>query len=280
MNEVLRTLIYGGQVSLTLINATELAREGAKRHALSQASARAFGRALAVMTYMSACLKNERGEISLALRCDGGAEEICISGNHALFMRGYIGNTNLTENEEMRALGENGTLTIIRDDGYRRPFVGSCALPSERDIDKAFEEYYRISEQLPTRIATTAICDEKGELLFVGAAVVQPLPFADEQTIEKVQNLQLNGLLSAVQAQGCASAANAYFDAFEAWETRGAAYRCNCSREYLTRVLVSLGEQQLRAVIQEDGEVKVHCHYCNTDYAFTEEDADKLFPRR
>lgn len=279
MSNVLRTLVYNGQVSLTLINATEIAREGAKRHALSKASACMFGKALSLMTYMSACLKNERGEISLALRCEGGAEEICISGNHALFMRGYIGNTALNDSEK-DAFGQNGTLTIIRDDGYRRPFVGSCAVPPQSNLDEAFEEYYRISEQLPTRIATAAVFNEKNELIFAGAAVAQPLPFADEETIEKTQSLDLSALLSAIQSQGCENAARSFFENFEAWETREAAYRCNCSREYLTRVLVSLGEKQLRSVIQEDGEVRVHCHYCNTDYAFTEEDADRLFPRQ
>ncbi|MFQ9738204.1 MAG: Hsp33 family molecular chaperone HslO [Christensenellaceae bacterium] len=59
---------------------------------------------------------------------------------------------------------------------------------------------------------------------------------------------------------------------------RKAEYKCNCSKEYLSGVLVSLGKDQLKDILREDGEIKVHCHYCNKDYRFTEEDVEKMFP--
>ena len=81
-----------------------------------------------------------------------------------------------------------------------------------------------------------------------------------------------------MKEKGIESAAlEAYTKDETVWELREAAYKCNCSREYLTRVLVSLGEAQMREIIHEDGSVHVHCHYCNTDYHFTEEDADRIF---
>ena len=278
MNNVLRTLIYNGQVSLTLVDATEIAKEGIQLHKLSKGSSQLFAKALAVMTFMSAALKNEQGEISLALKCDGAAEEIAISGNRALRLRGYIAETQLPDGFSEREMLGEGSMTIIRDDGYNRPFVGACAFPERGGIDKIFEEYYRISEQLPTRIETSIEFDETGALRFVGAAVLQPLPFADKETLEKVEAADLFGLLEAVKTKGVEIAATDAFTKDETvWEVRGAVYKCNCSREYLTRVLVSLGEEQMREIIREDGSVHVHCHYCNTDYHFTEEDADRVF---
>lgn len=282
MQNVLRTLIYDGQVSLTLVDTTALVKEGALKHALSAGSAYAFGKAISAMTFMSACLKGETGEISLSLKTEGGCEEIAVSGNQKLYMRGYIQNTQLdgggNAETERAALGENGSLTIIRDDGYSRPFVGACALPQEGGIDEAFEEYFRISEQLPTRICTVVECEENG-VHFAGVAALQPLPFADAATIEKVQNFDMRALLAEIKKAGVEAAAKGLFaEVNEVWELREAAYRCNCSREYLTRVLVSLGNEQMRAIIREDGAVRIHCHYCNTDYEFTETDADALFP--
>ena len=278
MNNVLRTLIYNGQVSLTLVDATEIAKEGIQLHKLSKGSSQLFAKALAVMTFMSAALKNEQGEISLALKCDGAAEEIAVSGNRALRLRGYIAETQLSDGFSEREMLGEGSMTIIRDDGYNRPFVGACAFPERGGIDEIFEEYYRISEQLPTRIETSIEFDETGALRFVGAAVLQPLPFADKETLEKVEAADLFGLLEAVKTKGVEiAAADAFTKDETVWEVRGAVYKCNCSREYLTRVLVSLGEEQMREIIREDGSVHVHCHYCNTDYHFTEEDADRVF---
>ena len=283
MKNVLRALVYNGQVSLTLIDTTEMVKEGIKLHKLSPASGYVFGKALSAMAFMSACLKEDSGEISLSLKTDGTCGEIAVSGNRALRMRGYIDNTNLVgvgnEETERQALGNTGSLTIIRDDGYSRPFVGACALPENGGIDEAFEEYYRISEQLPTYVATE-VKMEQDNCVFAGAAVLQPLPFADQATLEKVRAFDLKALLAELETKEVEEVASTHFEKEEkVWETRRAVYKCNCSRRYLMRVLVSLGEEQLRAIIQEEGAARIHCHYCNTDYEFTSEDADMLFSR-
>ena len=54
-------------------------------------------------------------------------------------------------------------------------------------------------------------------------------------------------------------------------------YKCSCSRKKLERVILSLGKEELYKIIEEEGAVKAHCHYCNTDYVFTKDDVDKLF---
>ncbi len=279
MNNVLRALIFDGQVSLTLADTTAIVKEGAKLHNLSKDTAVVFGKTLSAMTFMSACLKGETGEISLSVKGDGLGGEIGVSGNKKLNIRGFIENPNAKGNET-DIFGENGSITVIRDDGYARPFVGACAYPQENGVDAAFEEYFRISEQLPTRFETVVETDEEGKVVFAGVAVLQPLPFADETTLEKTWESDLKTLLKTVKTNGVESAAKAVFGQSDTvWEVRLAQYKCNCSRGYLTRVLVSLGEAQMREIINSDGAVRVHCHYCNTDYEFTEEDADKVFPK-
>lgn len=284
MKNLLRTLVYDGQVSLTLADATALVAEGARLHALSGTSAYLFGKALSAMTFMSACLKEDAGEISLSLKTSGEVGEIALSGNRALAMRGYIDNTALqggqNEETERAAFTDGGSLTVIRNDGYARPFVGTCAFPSGGTLDEGFAEYFRISEQIPTRIATTVRLDEGGKVAFAGVAALQPLPFAEEKTLQKANEVDLNALLCDIRAQGVERAAESAFGRDEkVWEVRTAAYECNCSRQYLKRVLVSLGEEQMREIIREDGAVRIHCHYCNRDYEFTDKDADEIFTK-
>ena len=284
MKNVLRTLVYNQQVSLTVADTTAIVREGIRRHGLSPVSAYVFGKALSVMTFMSACLKGETGEISFSLKGDGECGEIAVSGNRRLAMRGFIENTAIggiaNEETEFACLGKNAAVTIIRDDGYSRPFVGACALPENAGIDGGFEEYFRISEQLPTRIVSRVELDEKGDCIFAGVAVLQPLPFADNDTLNKVESFSLSALLDNVRQKGVAeSVKSAFTEEFSVWEDRMAVYKCNCSRQYLTRVLVSLGKEQMLNIIRDDGSVHIHCHYCNTDYDFTEEDADRIFPQ-
>ncbi len=279
MGNVLRTLIWYDQVSLTLADTTETVKEGARLHALSRDSAVVFGKVLSAMTFMSACLKGETGEISLSVKSDGMGGEMGVSGNKKLYMRGFIQNPVATGTEE-EIFGKEGSLTIIRDDGYARPFVGACAFPSDGGVDGAFAEYFRISEQLPTRFQTVVKTDEKGEVLFAGVAVLQPLPFADEKVIEKTWAYDLDACLQTLQEKGVEeSVESAFGRTSSVWEVRESVYKCNCSRAYLKRVLITLGEAQMREIIQTDGAVRIHCHYCNTDYEFTEKDADETFAK-
>lgn len=284
MENLLRTLVYDGQVSLTLANTTQLVQEGIRLHNLSKTSAIVFGKALSVMAFMSACLKNPKGDISFSIKSDGTCGEISVSGNYNQRLRGYIANTQAEGDgaEAQKAcIGETGSLTVIRDDGYFRPFVGACGFPIGANLDEIFEEYYRISEQLPTRIATTVQINENGDCAFAGVAVLQPLPFADEETLEKVEKYDLNVLLKQAQTSDVFAAVKAAFLTDTAvWEEMESVYKCNCSRAYLQEVLISLGEAQMRQIIKEDGAVRVHCHYCNTDYAFTDADADTMFKKK
>ena len=279
MNNLLRTLVFDGQVSLTLADTTEIVQEGARLHNLSKDAVVVFGKTLSAMTFMSACLKGEAGEISLSVKSDGVGGEIGVSGNKKLNIRGFIENPFVKGSEE-EIFGQEGSITVIRDDGYARPFVGACAFPQKSGVDAAFEEYFRISEQLPTRFETLVKTDAEGRVLFAGVAVLQPLPFADERALDKTKTAELAVLLQETEKIGVENAVkNAFGKSEEVWQLRKAQYKCNCSRGYLTRVLVSLGEAQMREIIQSDGAVRVHCYYCNTDYEFTEKDADEVFAK-
>lgn len=279
MANVLRTLLFDGQVSLTVADTTALCLTGIDRHGYTQGRAFVFAKSLSAMVFLSSCLKGDNGEISLSIKNDGG--EIAVSGNRKLYIRGYAENERAdgaVAGAQQRAFDDNTALTIIRDDGYSRPFVGSCAFPQSGEIDEGFEEYYRISEQLPTRIKTVA--DLETEEKFCGVVALQPLPFADEKTLEKVYATDLQTLLDEVQKKGVERAVEELFGKDTAvWEPREAVYQCNCSREYLQRLLVSLGELQMREIIREDGKLHIHCHYCNSDYDFTDKDADEIFAK-
>lgn len=277
MENILRGLVFDNQVSFTLADTTEIVKQAKKLHNLSPASLLVLGKSLSAMVFMSACLKEKTGEISLSVQCNGTGGNIGVSGNQSLYLRGYIENTN-ANGLESETLGNFGSLTIIRDDNYSRPFVGSCALAESGDIDLSFEEYFRISEQLPTKIKTVVEMDTNGECVFAGVAVAQPLPFADEKTLDKTENLPLQDILDGVKSQGLKQTAEKYFQNDLNAETyKTAIYRCNCSRDYLKRVIVTLGKYQAQQIAKEDGAIKVHCHYCNNNYEFSELDIEELF---
>ncbi len=270
-----RTLLLQKAISCTLLDTTELVREGIRLHGATGGAAVLFGKGLSVAAFTSACLKEQTGRISLSLQTNGKGGAMEISGNYDLHIRGYIQNPQAA-GEERDLLGDGGSLTVVREDGYSRPFVGSCAFPENATVDGLVEEYYRISEQLPTRIRTAVELDEEGNCVFAGIAALQPLPFASEESLRAYENADLSALLSRVRAEGATAVARSLAEGEEV-QSLFASYRCNCSREYLSGVLVTLGEKELLEILQSEGVIRLHCHYCNRDYAFTEEDIHALF---
>ena len=53
-------------------------------------------------------------------------------------------------------------------------------------------------------------------------------------------------------------------------------FECNCSKERTGKVLQSIGEKELQAIIDEDKQAEVTCHFCNNKYHFTEEELVEL----
>ena len=283
MNTI-RGLIYDDAVSLTIIDGTELIKEGRKIHRLNKSSTILFGKALLFTAFLSASLKGEKGSVSLLLKGDGSVQNLSLSGNYRLEIRGSIDEPTSPVDLEKEGVEDaslifqkEGSITVVRDDGYARPFVGAVE-PVLGDLDRQFEEYFRISEQLPTFLTSEIRFNEEGEVAFAGLVCLQPLPFASKEATKKSSDKSLQKKAIALMEKGVFLAGEKCYSASkEKMEEKEVRYRCNCSKNYISGVLVSVGEKALLDIVKEDGKVNVHCHYCNTDYNFYEEDIKELF---
>lgn len=272
MDKLLRTLIENEEISLVAIDGTQMIRHAQIIHNMTQASARVFGRMLLVATYMTGWLKESHSEISVSFKHHGDTGEACISGNGEMHMRGYVYNP-LSQDE---GIGK-GYLTVVRDDNYKRPFVGTCEAVSA-DVDENFEYYYRLSEQLPTFIRTDVVFDEHGLCKAACGVFLQPMPGASEIARQFAQNAreQLTDLGKKLENSDMGGVIKQIFGV-TTWEERDVEYRCTCSREYIKGVLKGMGKDELKDIVRTEGKVNVHCHYCNSDYDFFNRDIDEMF---
>lgn len=272
MDKLFRTLIEDEQISLVAMDATEMIRHAQIIHNMTEQAAKVFGKIFMTATYMSCWLKDEDSQISVNFKHHGETGESCVSGDGAMHMRGFIHNP-LAEDGKIG----KGYMTVVRDDHYKTPFVGTCEMVSE-EVDENFEYYYRLSEQLPTYIRTDISFDESGLCQRACGVYLQPMPGADEIKRQYAQNVakELTGLVQMVEKEGLEGALSKIFGVEKA-EPRNIEYHCNCSRAYIAGVLRGMGEAELRDILRTEGKINVHCHYCNSDYDFFEKDVDEMF---
>lgn len=283
MAKILRGLVYNNEVAFAVLDTTDMVNEAIKIHNLSPLSAAAFGRTLTASSYMCSMLKGENSSLSVDIKGDGIGGKIEVSGNSRLKMRGYIENpqTYLPPNSRGKldvsgCVGKNGTITVIKDEGLKQPFVGTVELASG-EIAEDFASYFTYSEQIPTAVALGVKIGTDNKCIGAGGVLLQPLPFASEDSIEKVNSVMQNfGAISSLIAELGAEGVIKKFLNNEKFEVFTPEYKCNCNEEYIRGVLSCVPESELRDIVKTDGKVSVHCHYCNKDYDFYEKDIENI----
>ena len=53
-------------------------------------------------------------------------------------------------------------------------------------------------------------------------------------------------------------------------------YRCDCSRKRMERALISLGPEELRSMIAEQGGAELTCRFCDNVQRFSKEELETL----
>ncbi len=284
MDKILKTLVYNNEVSLAVLDITEMVNEGIKLHNFSPVAAAAFGRTLAVATYMCTGLKGENSALTVTINGNGVGGKIEVSGNNSLCMRGLVDNPTVSMNPNKFGkldvggfVGTTGYIVVVRDDGIGQPFVGTVEL-TNGEIAEDFVKYYAISEQIPTAIAVGVKIGKDGLCEGAGGVILQLLPNASEESIQEVEKviLNFNDISSQIAELGADGVADKYFgDGF--YVEHYPKYKCNCSKEYISGIIKSIGKSELLQICEQEGKVNVHCHYCNTDYDFYKDDIEGLF---
>lgn len=283
---VLRALVFGEEVSLAVLDTTQTVNRAIEIHKLSALSAAALGRTLTAATYLCSGLKEEQSALSVTIKGDGIGGGIYVSGDGALHMRGFIENANAELPPNARGkldvggcVGAEGYLSVVRDDGEGQPFVGTTRLVSG-EIGEDFAAYFAYSEQIPTAVAVGVKIGTDGRCLGAGGVFLQPLPGASEESIAKAEAMIANfsDISAQMQEHTAEEVLRRWFGDVKFYSKKPE-YKCNCSKDYIEGVLAGLGRKEIEDILAEQGEIRVHCHYCNTDYVFTPGDAERLISR-
>lgn len=274
MNKLFKALIYDNEVSLSVLETTEIVNEAIKIHNLDRKGAVVFGNLLTACAYMAGCLKNPQGAVSITVKSNDGSASASVSGDAEGHIRGCI------DGAEKGLRG--GTMTVIKEDGFYRPFVGTCELKCD-DVSENLMQYFHISEQIPTAVALGVKLDEEG-CAAAGGVVMQLLPGTSDENMDRAENAMQDFVHAAdvVEKYGAQGILDKFFKE-EIEKSKSylsfPEYKCSCSRKKIEGVILSLGKDELEKVLKEEGQVKVHCHYCNTDYIFTPENVEHLLKK-
>ena len=273
MDKILRTLICEGQVSLAVLETTELVNNAIGIHRTGAEASHILGGLLTCASYLASSLKEDSGSVSITVKAKDGDGAVSVSSDSALHVRGYA------DGSCKRTLA-GGTLTIVREQDGAMPFVGTCEIASD-DVSDIFATYFQQSEQIPTAVALTVEIGGNGRCLCSGGVIIQLLPDAEDEAIDKAERALCEYQKSADALLKLG--ADGVYEKFFACLSSGVKYelypeyKCNCSESKIVKILASVGKNELLKIAEEQGNVSVHCHYCNKDYVFDKALIEKTF---
>lgn len=283
VSKLYRALVFDERVSLAVLDTTAVVNEAISRHGLSPVAAAALGRTMTAAAYLAGWLKEEKSSLSVSVDGGGKGGKIGVAADGALNIRGYIGHPDIQlppradgKLDVGACVGHNGTFTVIRDDGDGIPFVGTSPLVSG-EIAEDVSAYFLTSEQRPTAVALGVRIGKDGKCIGAGGVFLQPLPGAGDEVLDFAQEqiAKYSAISGVIETAGAKSVLEA-FDAKD-MSVRDVHFQCHCSRERAASAVLAMGKADAYQLLKEQGKICVHCHYCNADYTFDEEDLRKLF---
>lgn len=286
-DKIIRGLLLNRTVNVIAITGKNMVEEARRVHKLSRVCTAALGRTMLATSMMSAKLKSSTDSITVTVAGDGPAGSITVVGREGGIVKGYVTNPEvelplnpLNKLDVGGAVGR-GDLRVVRDFSLKEPYVGSCHLVNG-EIAEDFARYFAVSEQQPSLVYLGVRIEPAcGTVRSAAGLILAPLPNCPDEDLDRLESLSnaISELSMHIdEGEELETALNRLFDGFdfEMTEEMEPAFKCDCSRERLESVLVSLGSTELRDIIENDGKAEIVCRFCSTAYQFGKDVLEEL----
>lgn len=286
-DHIIRAISRDGFVKAMAISSTQIVERARNIHKTTPTATAALGRVLTVCSMMGNLQKVENGALTLQFKGGGPLGTILATSDPVGNVRGYVHNPGITLLEKYAgkldvgaAVGTDGMLTVIRDLQMKEPYIGSVQLVSGEIADD-ITAYFAQSEQTPTACALGVLVDVDQSVKVAGGYLIQLLPGAPDDIIDRLEaGIQKAGAVTPMLSEGLSpreilERVMEDFD-LDFFETTEVAYRCYCSRDRVSRTLITVGRKDLQEIIDEGKPITIECQFCDTNYEFTPEQVSEL----
>lgn len=287
MDRIVRAISSDGLVQAAAICSRDLTERARQIHKLLPVGTAALGRTLSAASLMGNALKGVGASLTLQIKGGGPLGTVLAVSDNLGNVRGYVTNPQvdipLREDGKLDvggAVGREGTITVIKDLHMKEPYVGTIDLLGG-EIAEDVAAYFVESEQIPTACGLGVLVDRDQSVKAAGGYLIQLLPGATEDTIVKVEGgIMAAGNVSAIldkddDPEHMLRQVMSDFD-LKILETCPVEYRCYCSRQRVERTLISLGKDELRQILDEQGHCSMTCQFCDAVYDFSGDELKAL----
>lgn len=286
-NIVLRGIDSSGTFRVFLGDMTKMAEDIRQINDSTPTATAILGRVITGASLMGMMSQDYEDKITITIDGGGPAGKITAVSDGYGNVKAYMNNPEvdipLNANGKLDvggAIGTDGFITVIKDIGLRDPYIGQTQLVSG-EIAEDLASYFASSEQIATAVALGVLVDVDYSVKRSAGFLIQVLPYPDEEILTKLE--ENIGKITSItkimeESKDIYEAFNTIFEGIE-MEIHEEIYpelKCDCSEDRMEQALISIGEKDLREIIEEDGQAEIVCHFCRTKYQFDKAHLEKL----
>ncbi len=280
MNDyMVRAISKNGDVRIFAATTRDTVEEARKDHNSSPVITAALGRLLTGAAMMGAMLKGD-DMLTLQIRGDGPVKGLTVTADARGHVKGFALEPQvmlpIREKDHKLDVGGavgHGTLQVIKDLGLKDPYIGQTALVNG-EIAEDLTYYFASSEQVPSAVGLGVLMNHENTVREAGGFIVQMLPGASDESISIVEkNVAKIKSVTDLLKEGNKpeDLVRIVLDGLdpEIFEPMPVEFKCDCSVEKVSRVLISIGEKELNKLIEEGEPVELKCEFCEKAYTFS-----------
>lgn len=247
------------------------------RHEYPPVLKRILGEMMAASALLASSLKFD-GALLLQLHGKGDLKLAVVEWNADHTLRATARwEGDLADDASLNVLLGAGMFVLILDPkNGTAPYQGMVALEGD-SIAEMLEHYMRRSEQLDTRLWLAADGQTAAGLLLQKLPDGHGDPDAWPRAValaDTVRSEELLALEPAVLLHRLF-----HEEPLRRFDPAAVSFACSCSRERVGNMLVMIGAEEVKSILQEQGSVNIDCEYCRQNYVFDEADARELFTK-
>ena len=283
---MVRATAADAMVRLFVCSSKELVEEARKIHNTSPVVTAALGRLLTAGAMMGSMLKGEKDLLTIQIKSSGPIGGLTVTATPDGQVKGYPicadVDLPLKANGKLdvgTAIGI-GVMNVIKDMGLKEPYVGQTVLQTG-EIGDDLTYYFATSEQTPSSVGVGVLVDRDYTVKQAGGFIVQLMPFATDEVVSKLEkNLGTIHSVTSLFEEGLTveEIVARIFDGmdYEILDNMDIGYHCNCSKEKVTKAIISIGKKDIKEMIDDNKPIEVNCHFCNTNYVFSIEELKEM----
>lgn len=286
---IVRATAANAQIRAFACTTRELVEKARAAHDTSPVVTAALGRLLTAGCMMGSMLKGEKDILTLQVKGTGPMKGMTVTADSLGNVKGYadIPQVILPANAVGKldvggAVGE-GILTVIKDMGLKEPYSGQTALQTG-EIAEDLTYYFATSEQVPSSVGLGVLMQKNNTVKQAGGFIIQLMPFAEESIIAKLEdNLSKVDSVTAMLEAG--NSPEQILDILlegmdvTVTDTLPARFYCDCSKEKVEKVIISIGKDEIQSMIADGEDVEINCSFCNSHYNFSIDELKQLLKK-